>query len=244
MELIQAIILAVIQGITEWLPISSSGHLAIFQHYFGLNENLTYDVLLHFASLIVIVIVFYKDIIELLHDKKKIGFVIVGTIPIVIVGFLIKDSIQAIFDNVLLVGCFLILTSIILFYSVERKKTRKMNLKNSIIVGLFQAMAILPGVSRSGSTIGGSLILGIKKEEAIRFSFLLAIPAILGATILNIDDLAHGIDMNMIVGFIVAIVISYYVLKLMINLVLKNRLRWFAYYCLIVGIVIVVLQLL
>jgi undecaprenyl-diphosphatase len=238
MELFEAIVLAIIQGITEWLPVSSSGHLAIMQHFFGLQENISYDVLLHFSSFIVILLIFYKDIKKILSNKKYLLFILIGTIPIVVVGLLIEPYIQDIFNNILLVGFMLLVTGLILFFT-DKKPTKELDYKRSFWIGLFQALAILPGISRSGSTIGGALLLGIKKDEAIRFSFILALPTLLGAMLLNINDVATSLNSQMIIGFFVSLVVSYIFLQLLIDIVRKNGLKWFSYYCWTVGIIII-----
>jgi len=243
MNLIEAIILAIIQGITEWLPVSSSGHLAILEHFFGIQENIAYDVLLHFATLLVIVFVFRKRIIEYIKTPKYWLFIAIGTIPIVIVGFLIEPYIQTIFNSMITVGFMLLITASFLFFADRINKKDTLNSKRSFIVGLFQALAIMPGVSRSGSTISGAKFLGISKKEAVEFSFILAIPAILGATILKLTEIKAGINANMIIGSIVTIIISYFCLNLLIKIVQKNKLKYFSYYCLIVGLLLIVYTL-
>lgn len=243
MNLIEAIILAVIQGITEWLPVSSSGHLAILEHFFGIQENIAYDVLLHFATLIVILFVFRKRIIEYIKTPKYWLFIIIGTIPIAIVGFLIEPYIQAIFNSMLTVGIMLLITATFLHFADKVNKKIPLNTKKSFIVGLFQALAIMPGVSRSGSTISGAKFLGISKKEAVEFSFILAIPAILGATILKLTEIKAGINTNMIIGSIITIIISYFALNLLIKVVQKNKLKYFSYYCLIVGLLLIIYSL-
>ena len=167
MEISHALMLAIIQGITEWLPVSSSGHLAIMQHLFNLKENIGYDVLLHFATLIVIFIVFFKDIISLGKNLTYVGYLIVGTIPIAITGLLLEDYMQAIFNNIKLVGIMLLITGCMLYISDIKRKTVKLSFKIAFLIGLFQAFAILPGISRSGSTIVAALLFGLSKSEAV-----------------------------------------------------------------------------
>ncbi|MBW2977500.1 undecaprenyl-diphosphate phosphatase [Candidatus Woesearchaeota archaeon] len=243
MNLIEAIILAIIQGITEWLPVSSSGHLAILEHFFGIQENIAYDVLLHFATLLVILFVFRKRIIEYIKTPKYWLFIIIGTIPIVIVGFLIEPYIQSIFNSMLTVGIMLLITATLLHFADKTNKKQPLNNKKSLVVGLFQALAIMPGISRSGSTISSAKFLGISKKEAVEFSFILAIPAILGATILKINEIKAGININMIIGFIIAVIISYFFLNLLIKIVQKNKLKYFSYYCLVVGLLLIIYTL-
>lgn len=238
MKLLEAIILSIIQSVTEWLPISSSGHLAIAQGIFGLKENLAYDVLLHFATLIVIIIVFYKDILKYLRTPRMVLYLIIATLPIAVLGYILKDNMQGILNTLPITGLGLIITSAILFFSDKNFSKSRLNLKSVVGIGIFQALALFPGVSRSGSTIGGSLILGLKKEEAIRFSFILAIPALLGAMILNLSEVRASVDINMLIGFILTGILSYFVLNLMIRIVRNNKLKYFSYYCLALGIII------
>jgi undecaprenyl-diphosphatase len=242
MEIFTALLLAVVQGITEWLPISSSGHLAIVQHFFGIEETVAYDVILHLGSLVAVFIVFFKDILKNFLDIRRLILIIIGTIPIVIVGLLIKPYIQGIFNNLLLVGSMLILTAFILYFS-GRGGNKKIENRSSFFVGLFQAAAILPGISRSGSTIAGGLLLGLKKEEALKFSFMLSIPAIIGAMILNLNDITSNIDINMIIGLFVCIIISYIFIKILISFVMKKGLKSFSYYCFSLGFLILVYSL-
>jgi len=239
MNLIEAIILGIIQGITEWLPVSSSGHLAILQHFFGIEENIAYDVLLHFATLFVIAFVFRKKIIEIIKTPRYWGFVIIGTIPVVIAGLLIEPYIEGIFGSMVIVGVMLLITSSFLHFADKINKKNNLNHKKSLIVGLFQALAIMPGISRSGSTISGAKFLGIDKKEAVEFSFILAMPAIFGATLLHIKDINAGINANMIIGSIAAMVVSYFCLNLLIKVVQKNKLKYFSWYCLAVGLFLI-----
>ena len=191
MNLLQAILLGITQGITEWFPVSSSGHLAIIQNLFNINVSMAFDIFLHFASLFVIIFVFYKDIKEiflgLIHKEKKyinlFLYLVVASIPAGIVGFLFSDLIEGIFSNILFVGIFLVITSIILFSTkFIKNRDKELNFKNTFVIGLFQAIAVLPGISRSGSTVSAALLQGINSKDASRFSFLLSIPVILGAS--------------------------------------------------------------
>ena len=191
MNILEAIILGVVQGITEWLPISSSGHLVIFQELFGLQQPVIFDLFLHLGSLLVIFAVFFKDILKLFHGffrwekfyVKYTLWLIVASVPIGCIGYFFNDAVKSAFGSLTVVGFSLIFTSIILFLSkYPLKKEKKLNWKSIIFIGLAQALAILPGVSRSGMTISSGLIQSVKREEAVRFSFLLFIPAIVGAT--------------------------------------------------------------
>lgn len=237
MDLFQALILGIAQGITEWLPVSSSGHLVILQELFGLKSMLTFDVLLHLATLLVIFIIFRRDIINLAKDKKQLKFLAIGTIPIAILGYFLYDFIESLFSNLLAVSISLIIFGVFLFFT-KKQGNNELSNKNSLIIGIAQAIALLPGISRSGSTIGTALILKIKKEKAIAFSFLLAMPAILGASILEITKNNFVFEPVMLVGFIAAFITGYLTLKLLINIIKRGRFYLFGYYCLILGIII------
>jgi len=225
---IQAIILGIIQGITEWLPISSSGHLVIFQHFFNIAPPVIFDITLHMGSLIVIFIVFWKDIITLtkgvLRKEKThlkfLTYLIIASIPIAIVGFFLNSYIKAIFNDLRTVGLSLLFTSLMLFLS-KKAKANKLTLKNTYIIGMFQAIAILPGVSRSGMTISAGLIQGIKKQEVIKFSFLLFIPAIIGAALFELKNIGEITNMTpMIIGTLAAIITGFLSLKILLKIIM------------------------
>lgn len=268
MEIFQSIFLGLVQGLTEFLPVSSSGHLAIFQKLFGMQEPmLLFDILLHFATLAAVVFFFRADIANLLKaavsepassgepaesttwpgSKKSaqlfILWVIVGTIPAGLTGLLIKDYIETAFKSLTLVGVDLMVTGLILML-VEKRAAGKRNAANmgaagALIIGAAQAVAILPGISRSGSTICAALFLGINRKEAGRFSFLLSIPAILGATVLQLKDaLETGISIHPahILGMIAAFAAGLVALRWLIRILEGGRLTGFSIYCLILGL--------
>ena len=250
MNLFNAIFLGFIQGVTEWFPISSSGHLAIIQSLFNMEVPMAFDIFLHFASLIVIIFVFYKDIKEIIiglikKEKKYIKlflYLIIASIPAGIIGFLFNDLIENIFSNILFIGIFLIITSIILFSTKFIKNNNKeLNLKNAFIIGLFQAFAILPGISRSGSTISAGLLQGINPKEAVKFSFLLSIPVILGASILGIKDINQIDNLEyLLAGGIVTIITGIFTLKFLLKIIDKNKFKNFSLYCFILGTAIII----
>ena len=251
-SILQAIILGIVQGITEWLPVSSSGHLVLFQHLFGLAPPVLFDVILHIGSLVVIFIVFWKDIKELVigvfkRDKKYLKYLlwlIIASIPIALVGFFLNDFIKSIFNNLSTVGFSLLLTAVLLFASKYPKaKNQKLKLCNTFVVGLAQALAILPGVSRSGSTISVGLMTGMKKREIATFSFLLFIPAILGATLLEIKNVSEITNVSaLIVGTIVAIIAGVLSLRLLLKIIDKNKFSYFGWYCLALGLVVLIIS--
>jgi undecaprenyl-diphosphatase len=251
MEILVAIILGIVQGITEWLPVSSSGHLVLFQHFFALNVPIIFDIMLHIGSLLVILLFFRKEILELITgvinwDKEKLRIIlmlIIATIPIAIVGYFFQSWIESVFNNLRTVGFALLFTALLLFLSkYPEKKSRQLTYWKALIIGIAQAIAILPGVSRSGSTISSGMMLGIKKEDVARFSFLIFIPAILGALVLKIGDISVVSDVwPMIIGTIVSAIVGYFSLRLLMNIIKKDKFNWFSVYCLLLGIIVLII---
>lgn len=248
MNFFQAVILGFIQGLTEFLPVSSSGHLAITQHFLGLKEaNLAFNTFLHFGTLLAVIIFFWKELLKL---KIKNWLVIaVGTIPAVFAGLLIKDYIESIITSTIIVAGFLIVTGIVNLISDKRleqkETTTEITFKNAFIIGLFQAVAIIPGISRSGSTLFGGLMQKIDRKEAFKFSFFLSIPAILGATLLQgLDVLEIGLNgispLLYLVGTITAFVTGVSSLKVFKYIIAKARLEIFGWYCIGAGLLLVV----
>ncbi|MCW4014913.1 MAG: undecaprenyl-diphosphate phosphatase [Candidatus Bathyarchaeota archaeon] len=252
MTITQAILLAIIQGLTEWLPISSSGHLAIAQQLLGLNPPLIFDVTLHLGTLTVVLIAFRKDITNILKALTKRDFqtpqgktaiyIATGSIPIAVIALTFYDTIKSLFSNLTAIAIALIITGCILFVSEKRVGTKKMNTTDSILIGLAQAIAIIPGISRSGTTVSTALLRKIDKTTAFKYSFLLSIPAVIGATILEAKDLVTGnIDLApLLVGAIVSMLVGYASLKLLQKIVINQKLHLFAYYCWTAGTAILV----
>lgn len=273
MDIIQAIIIGIVQGLTEFLPISSSAHLIFIQELLGVERaNISFDVLLHFATLVAVVGYFHKDVVEMIkafflsiadifRGKFKQGFkednykklawmIILATIPIGIIGFLFNDPIEAMFQSVTIPAFFLLITGILLYTSqrinVGNKDVEKTGVKESIIVGISQAFALIPGLSRSGTTISTGLYLGFDKEFAAKFSFLLSIPAILGANMLHLKDIGAGLDssiMAYVLGILAAIISGYLAISIVLKLIKEKSLDVFAYYCWIVGAAILIYSL-
>jgi undecaprenyl-diphosphatase len=253
MNILQSLILGIVQGITEFLPVSSSGHLVLFQKLFGIEEPpIFFDTLIHFATLLVIFFYLRKDIFLIIknikekNNQKIVGLVVLATIPVVIVGFLIKDNIEGIFNSLGLLSLTFLITAIILFFTKffekGQKNTENANWLNALFIGIFQAFAILPGISRSGSTISAGLFSGLKREDAFKFSFLMAIPAIFGAMVLQIfeinsESLVDGFLVNF-VGFVTALIFGFLSLKILEKITVKGKLHYFAFYCLILGLII------
>ena len=258
MSLIEAIILGILQGLTEFLPVSSSGHIELGKAIFGihLKEGLLFTIVLHFATAISTIVVFWKDIGLLFkgllsfkwNDEWKFAFLVVlSMIPAALVGVFMKDWIDQFFDsNVFFVSIMLLITGVILFASDRIRHTDKeFNASNAFIIGIVQAIAILPGISRSGSTIAASVLLKIDREKAAKFSFLMVLPLIFGAMGTEVLDLlsmseAERISMDLAIlptaiGFITALISGYLACKWMIQIVKRSQLRYFSYYCWLVG---------
>jgi len=256
-----AVLLGILQGITEWLPISSSGHLAIFQFYFVEEEPpILFDIILHLGSLLVILYIMRDEVRQMLvafpkfpvnyqnfgnlkGDERLIGMIIMASIPTAIIGFTFDSTIIGDFyAEMHLVGGCLVFTGLIVWFSKDydgKKQIDNFPIKNALLVGFFQGLAILPGVSRSGSTIAISKIMGMEPVRAARFSFLLFIPAIIGATILKIgdyDNTASAVgEVPLIFGFISSVITSYFSINLLLQLIKKQQFHYFTPYCLILG---------
>lgn len=262
MSIFEAILLGIIQGLTEFLPVSSSGHLELAKVILGDNsvpqESMLMTVVLHGATALSTIVVFRKDIVDLVkglfqfknNDEFKFSLnIVISMIPAAIIGILLDEEIEAFFGGkVLLVGSMLLVTAVLLIFADKAKNTdNKVGILQAIIIGVSQAIAILPGISRSGATISTSVLLGIDREKAARFSFLMVVPLILGKMAKDILDGAFStIDGSMVnygVGFIAAFVTGILACTWMIKLVKKSKLKYFAYYCLVVGLAAIVYTL-
>ena len=241
MTIYQAFILGIIQGLTEFLPVSSSGHLVITQTFLGISHPpLLFDVMVHVGSLIAVIIFFLSRLKKITLHLAKLT--IIGTIPAAIVGLLIEPLLESIFTSLLIVGLGLIWTAILLASTKiwpPSKKPFPLTPTKSLIIGIFQAIAIMPGVSRSGSTISSASIQGISKESAFYFSFLLAIPAILGAMVLQLSELQsldQLLTIPFIVGFLSATISGLFALRLLQHLIKSTKLHYFSVYCFLLGL--------
>ena len=274
MSWIEAIILGLVQGLTEFLPVSSSGHLAIGKALFGIETaDLSFEVIVHAATVLATIVVFWKDILALLQGLFKFKFnaetryiclILLSMIPVFIVGMFFKDQVESIFGSgLLVVGFALLVTAFLLFLSETLEVRRavqagngggqagnggqKMTWKSALWMGLAQAVAVIPGLSRSGSTIATGLICGVKKEEVTRFSFLMVLIPILGEAFLDVvggDFVQSSVGvLPLILGFLAAFVSGLFACRVMIAMVKKARLRWFALYCAIVGLICIVSHL-
>lgn len=256
LELYRVLILAVVQGIAEFLPISSSGHLVILGSMLGeLEESATLEIILHAGTLGSILVVYWRKILDLItQDRRVIGLLVIGTLPAVVVGLTIKEMFPWLIRSPLLAGMMLIVTGFLLVALGKLAKRQgeylRMGWLGAFVVGCFQAVAILPGISRSGSTIFGGRLMGLKNEDSVTFSFLLAIPAICGATVLAMKDLLDGSAATsslsigvLLAGATCAFVVGIFALRWLIRWSQEDRLHWFAYWCIPVGLLIVVTHL-
>lgn len=265
MDWLQALILGLIQGLTEYLPVSSSGHLAIGSYLFGINgeDNLAFTIAVHVATVLSTFVILWSEIdwifrglfkFKMNDETKYFLNIVVSMIPIGIVGVFFKDTVEEIFGSgLLIVGCMLLLTALLLTFSYFAKPRVKENIswKDALIIGLAQACAVMPGLSRSGSTIATGLMLGNKKEKMAQFSFLMVIPPILGEALLDVIKMAKGHNpfgdvstIALVVGFVAAFVSGCMACKWMINIVKKGKLIYFGIYCAIAGAVTIICSLL
>ena len=263
MDIIEAIILGIIQGLTEFLPVSSSGHLELAKAILGdtsvPEESLTFTVVLHFATALSTLVIFRKEVAEIIkglfqfkwNDEFKFSVkIILSMIPAVFVGLLFEDELESFFGGkILLVGVMLLITALLLLLADKAKNTNKeVTFSNSVIIGISQAIAMLPGISRSGATISTSVLLGIDRTRAAKFSFLMVVPLIFGKIakdLLGGDLSFHSSDIIPIsAGFIAAFFAGLLACKWMIALVKKSKLSYFSLYCAIVGFIAIVYALL
>lgn len=265
MEWFEALILGLLQGLTEYLPVSSSGHLAIGSALFGIEgeENLAFTIVVHVATVFSTLVILWKEIdwifkglfkFQMNDETRYVINIIISIIPIGIVGVFFKDEVEAIFGSgLLVVGCCLLLTAVLLTFSYYYKPRQKAEIskKDAFIIGLAQACAVLPGLSRSGSTIATGLLLGDDKAKLAQFSFLMVIPPILGEALLDGMKLMKGEaiagdipTLSLIIGFAAAFVSGCLACKWMINIVKKGKLVYFGIYCAIAGALTLILNLL
>lgn len=277
MSVLSSIFLGLVQGVAEFLPISSSGHLSLFQNFFGLvsaEGSLFFDVLLHLGTLIAVFVYYWKDIVALVkeffhliacvfsREKRRqmkrlppngrlILMIIVATLPLFVI-LPIKDKVEGLYGNTIFVGCALAVTGCILFFSDRmargKKGPKSATMLDALLVGVGQAVAVVPGLSRSGTTISAGMMRGFHRRFAVRFSFLLSIPAVLGANILSLKDAVEaGVDWSQVpvylVGVLTAAVSGYLCIGLLRRIANKGKFGAFAYYCWTVGLLTIVVQL-
>jgi undecaprenyl-diphosphatase len=252
MTWIEAIILGIIQGLTEFLPVSSSGHLELGKAILGIDpkESLTFTVVVHGATVLSTMVVFRRDIAVILTDLLRKGWnegkaftmrIILSMIPVLIVGLTMKEQVEALFSgNLLLVGCMLILTATLLAFTyLFRAREKPITYANSFVMGIAQAFAVIPGLSRSGSTIAAGLMMGGSRELIARFSFIMVLIPVIGANVLDLKDAGSGSSAVplpiLVLGFIAAFISGLLACKGMIAIVKKGKLKYFALYCLLIG---------
>ena len=271
MTYLQAVILGFVQGLTEFLPVSSSGHLALLQHFFGISGDnvLLFTVLLHVGTLISVFFMYWRDLWDLIKEFfitiadlltgkglrlderpiRKLGLLIItASIPTAIIGFAFNDFFEGLYSNILFIGIGFLITGTMLFLS-ERfgsnsRDLKHMNFRNAIFIGILQGIAIYPGISRSGSTLVGGLTTGLKRDFAVRFAFLISVPAIMGSALLEGKNaLEEGIDPSVLgpvlAGMAVAAVSGVIAIKAMIKVVSDKKLKYFSYYVWVLGIAVI-----
>ena len=259
MDILKSLLLGIIQGLTEFLPVSSSGHLEIFKVFLDFSydstNSLFFTLIVHLATAISAIIYFWKDVKEiimsLINFKKDENtffafYILVSMIPAGLAGYFFESEINYLFNgNLMLVGFMLILTSLILYLSDRfNNSSKRLNLKSSLIIGVTQALAILPGISRSGATIGTSIFLGLNRDIAAKFSFLMVVPIIFGSSLKIILDneieFNNNNISNYLVGFSSVLISGYYACKWMIIFVKRSKLIYFSIYCLLIGVLSII----
>ena len=257
----QALILGLVQGLTEFLPVSSSGHLVIFRELLGAEapSDLVFEITVHVATALATIVVFRKQILDLLQGLFKFKYneqtdfiakLVVSMIPVAIVGFFFKDKVEELFSSLLVVGCALMVTALLLFLSDRvkaRKEGKEITFGQALVMGLGQAVAVIPGLSRSGTTISAGLLSGASRNKVAEFSFLMVLVPILGEAFLDLvggDLAASSISIApLLLGFVAAFFSGLFACKAMIALVKKAGLKWFALYCAIVGLIVIICSL-
>lgn len=275
MSYLMSAVLGFVQGVAEFLPISSSGHLTLLQHFFGMPEpDQLFNILLHFATLLAVCIYYLQDVVEMIVEffrgiaslfsrqpshgnppeaRRLVLLVIVGTLPLFVV-MLIKDQVEALGSSPVFVSCALLVTGCVLFLSDRmaggKKTARNATMKDVLLVGVAQGCATIPGLSRSGCTISAGMAVGFERKFAVRYSFLMSLPAVLGATILEVKDvfgaeggLPEGMLPKYLLGMVIAGVVGYFSIRLVNLLASKGKFGAFAYYCWAAGLIFLILSL-
>lgn len=263
LQILQYVILGLIQGFTEPIPISSSGHLVIFKNIFNLDtlNDINFEIVVNFGSFIAICFLFRKEIIKIISDffnyiktkkedykenYKYAWLIVIGTIPAGIFGIILKDKIDLVSENVKLVGIALLITALALFLIKDikgKKEKNEITIFDSIIIGLFQVIALFPGISRSGATVVGGMTRGLNRKTAVNYSFMLYLPISLATMVLGVKDLIETANINSLIlpytlGMIASAIVTYFSAKWFINIMKKGKLGYFSIYCLIVGILV------
>ncbi len=272
MTILEGVVLGVLQGLTEFLPVSSSGHLVLMQYFLGLNEPQVFiDVMLHLGTLGAVVIVYYESIRKLVgagisavanpvfyrrpvysvnhsSDLKLIWFILLGSIPAGIIIILFADQLESLFDNPTIVAVMLITTGIILQLPRLRgdvgERGRSLRFWHAPLIGIAQAFAIVPGISRAGSTISLALLLGLSPRAAARYSFLLSIPAIIGAVVLKFKEVTEItiVPISLVFGMLASFVVGYFALRVLLSVVNRGQFSGFSYYCFALGATVLIIE--
>ncbi len=247
LDLLSAILLAIIQGITEWLPISSSGHLVLAQMLFGLKVPILFDIMLHLGTLLAALFYFRDDIRRMAfaffsfnsksEDSKLVWLILLAGIPTAAIGFAFKDFFESQFSSGLGIGIAMAITGTFLFICEGTPGSKRIGAKSAFVIGVAQGLAVMPGISRSGSTIGAGLLMGVEREKALRFSFILGIPAILGAALFEWDGAEiSGIPLETsLIAIAISAIVGYLSIGFMMDFVKRRGLKPFSYYCFLIG---------
>ncbi len=265
MTIVQAVLLGILQGITEFLPVSSSGHLVLAQELLNISHegDISFEVFVHFGTLFSVLVTFRREILEILsafvalfkrprdfpvlyrsNEHLRLGiFIVIGCFPAGIIGLMYEHQVENLFADPKLVAVMLMITGFVIFLTrfVDPKKDAQVGLISSIIIGCAQAVAIIPGISRSGSTISAGLFSGVSRENSANFSFLMSIPVILGATLLKMRELFSSPPpasklLTLLAGTCVAAISGYFAIQVLLDILRKRKFSWFSYYCFAVGI--------
>ncbi len=265
MEYLKIIILAIIQGLTEFLPVSSSGHLALAEYLLGIESpGVTLEVFLHFGTFVSVLVIFWKDIVKIIiaifgnfwkvwkyptamkqNEDFAMGvYIFLSMIPAGIVGLVFEEQIDGLFDNIVLVGVALLVTGTVLFLTQwAQNEHRPLTGWRAFLMGIVQAIAIIPGISRSGSTVSVGMFLGIPREKVAKFSFLMALPLIFGATIMKAKDAfatESFVWSGIIIGTVTAFLFGYFAVKWLLRAIIRGRLYIFGFYCLVLGFLAII----
>jgi undecaprenyl-diphosphatase len=252
--ILETVCLSLVQGLTEWFPVSSTGHLVIVQELFNIKVSVTFDIVLHLGTLIGVILFLRKDLQSIIRAALKLDFsgeegrmlvyIALGTIPIGLAGFFLKSFFESLFQSLFATGVAMLLNGLILYSTRNAKPSRKLGALDSFLIGISQAAAITPGISRTGMTVSTGLLRGVEYEEAYRFSLLLSIPSIVGGSLVELQDVSFEHESSAIaLGILVTAVVGYIALKAVRKYVIKQSFYKFAYYCLIAGALILFLSI-
>ena len=253
MELFEALLLGILQDITEWLPISSSAHLALAQYFFGMEADVAFDIVLHLGTLVAVLAYYRNDLTALARGvlgrkEKETRFsllILLSAVPTAIIGLLFKDFFSSMFSNPLAIAGALAITGVFLLVASRTSGKSKIKTGDSLAIGIAQGIAVAPGISRSGATIGTALLLGVEREKTAKFSFLAAILPILGAALLEGKNAVIGnVELLPVaIGFLTAAIVGYFSIGLLIRFLKESKFQWFGYYCLALALIVAAIVL-